>query len=130
LRNSDKVLKLGRAGGDSPPSRGQGRIGDEGQAKRRRGLDALGWLFVLALVVLAIGAGAALLVEHIFTPWNLAAVLVVGVAFAVAGAPALRRPIGEGMAHGMARPASEAEAQAAARGKAKPLPVHQQRFED
>ncbi len=33
-------------------------------------------------------------------------------------------------AHGMARPASEAEAQAAARGKAKPLPVHQQRFED
>jgi len=30
--------------------------------------------------------------------------------------------------HGMARPASEAETQAAARGKAKPAPVHDQRF--
>jgi hypothetical protein len=32
--------------------------------------------------------------------------------------------------HGMARPASEAEAQAAARGKAKAAPVHDQRFPD
>jgi len=105
-------------------------VGDEGQAKRRRSLDALGWLFVLGLAIIAVGAGAALLMEHIFTPWGLVAWLGVVLAFAVVGVPALRRPIGESMVHGMARPASEAEAQAAARGKAKPAPVHEQRFKD
>jgi len=103
-------------------------VSDEKQPGRRRGLDALGWLFVLGLVMIAVGAGAALLMEHIFTPWGLVAWLGVGLAFAVAGVPALRRPVGESMVHGMARPASEAETQAAARGKAKPAPVHDQRF--
>jgi len=105
-------------------------MGDEGQTKRRRGLDALGWLFVLGLVILALGAGAALLMEHIFTPWGLAACVGVGLAFAVAGVPALRRPIGESMAHGMARPASEAETQAAARGEMKRQPAHDQNFKE
>lgn len=102
--------------------------GGEGQAKRRRGLDALGWLFVLGLAVIAFGVGAALLIEHIFTPWGLLAWLGVGVAFAVAGVPALRHPKGDSMAHGAARPASEAEAQAAARGEPRGARLDDRKF--
>ena len=105
-------------------------MSDDGQPKRKRSLDALGLLFVLGLVIIAAGVGAALLLDHIFTPWGLVAWLGGGVAFAVTGIPVARRLMGDGMVHGAARPASEAEAQAAARGKAKVAPVHEQRFPD
>jgi fatty acid desaturase len=96
-----------------------------------RELDALGLLLLAGLAALAVGVGAALIEFGFFKPWELATFLVVGIAFVAVGLP------GHGTSapknskvHGAAAPAAEQDALAAARGKTKPSPLHDQQFSD
>ena len=100
----------------------------------KRRFDALGLLLWLALGGLAVAAGyAALHFGWFSSPWELAAWLVVCIAFFVSAAslpshvPSAPKNT---LVHGAARPASETEAQAAARGAVKAREIHEQEFDD
>jgi hypothetical protein len=95
-------------------------------------IDALGAVLLAVLVALAVGAVyAALHFGWFRSPWELAGWLFVGGCFIAFGlstqgaSPPPRNP----QVHGTAKPASEQEAQAAARGDTKPI-FHDQTFSD
>ncbi len=96
-----------------------------------RELDALGLLLLAGLAALAVAVGAALIEFGRFTPWELAIFLLVGIAFVAVGLPShgVAAPKNSKV-HGAAAPASEQDALAAARGKTKPSPLHDQQFSD
>ena len=96
-----------------------------------RKIDKLGAALLAALAALALGAGfAALHFGWFRSPWELAGWLVVGLAFVAAGlgVHANLTPKNTNV-HGDARPASETEAQAAARSDTK-APFHDRTFSD
>ncbi len=95
-------------------------------------IDTLVVLLVAALAALATGAVyAALYFGWFGSPWQLAAWLLVCVAFLAAGIPAVgHRTTRHTSVHGSARPASQDEARKAARGDAGASPLHDQTFED
>jgi len=97
-----------------------------------RRLDAFGWLLLLALAALAVAAGCAALYFGWFdSPWHLAVWLVVCTAFLVVGLPSYVASAPKNTrVHGAARPATETEAQAAARGAVKARDLHDQQFPD
>jgi hypothetical protein len=92
------------------------------------------------LVVVLVAVPAALAVAAIYaalhfgwfsSPWQLAAWLVICVAFVVVGVPAAgQRMMRNANVHGSARPASQDEARKAARGDAGTSPLRDQSFED
>jgi hypothetical protein len=95
-------------------------------------IDKLGLTLVGALAALALGAGyAALHFGWFSSPWELAGWLVVGFAFLAAGlgVQANLTPRNTNV-HGDARPASESEAEAAARSGTKSAPFHDRTFPD
>jgi hypothetical protein len=95
-------------------------------------IDKLGLILVAVLAALACGAGyAALHFGWFRSPWELAGWLVVGFAFLAAGlgVQANLTPRNTNV-HGAARPASESEADAAARSDTKPGPLHDRTFPD
>ena len=95
-------------------------------------IDKLGLTLVAALAALACGAGyAALYFGWFRSPWELVGWLVVGFAFLAAGlgVQANLTPKNTNV-HGDARPASESEAEAAARSGTKQAPFHDQTFSD
>jgi hypothetical protein len=96
-----------------------------------RDLDATGLLLLALLAALALVAGAAFMDYAHVSPWGLAGALFVIVAFAVVGLPH-HGPMApkNTLVHGAAKPASESEAQAAARGDIKAAPMHGQTFPD
>jgi len=94
-------------------------------------IDRLSIILVVMLAALAFGgAYAALHFGWFGSPWALAGWLVVGVAFLAAGLgiQASTGPRNTNV-HGAARPASESEAQASARGQTK-SPLRDQTFSD
>jgi hypothetical protein len=99
----------------------------------QRKIDIVGFALVVALVVIAAGAAYAALEYRWFNSgWELAAWIVVGVAF-VAVALGLRHhhaPPQNAGVYGTAQPASESEAQAAARGSMKTPSLHDRTFPD
>ena len=106
---------------------------DEKSPQMKWRIDFVGFSLVVALIVIATGAAyAALEYRWFHSGWELAAWMVVGVAFVVA-ALGLRHhhapPKNAGI-YGTAQPASEAEAQAAARGTMKSPPLHDRTFPD
>ncbi len=96
-----------------------------------RELDALGLLLLAGLAALAVSVGTALIEFGLFKPWELALFLLVGIAFVAVGLPGhgASAPKNSNV-HGAAAPAAEQEALAAARGKTKPSPLHDQQFSD
>ena len=75
--------------------------------------------------------GAALIEFGFFKPWELALFLLVGIAFVAVGLPSHGASAPKNSkVHGAAAPAAEQEALAAARGKTKPSPLHDQQFSD
>lgn len=95
-------------------------------------IDKLGLTLVAVLAALALGAGyAALHFGWFRSPWELAGWLVVGFAFLAVGlgVQANLTPRNTKV-HGDARPASESEAEAAARTATKPAPLHDRTFPD
>jgi len=97
-----------------------------------RKIDRLGLTLVAVLAALALGAGyAALHFGWFGSAWELAGWLVVGFAFLAAGlgVHANLTPKNTNV-HGDARPASESEAEAAARSGTKPAPLHDRTFSD
>ncbi len=97
----------------------------------RRGTDALGLLLLAGLAALAVGVGASVIEFGFFKPWELALFLLVGIAFVAVGLPSHGTSAPKNSkVHGAAAPAAEQEALAAARGKTKPSPLHDQQFSD
>lgn len=97
-----------------------------------RKIDTLGVVLFILLGGLAAGAAyAALHFRWFQSPWELAGWVVVGVAFVLAGRGIERHftPRNTNV-HGAARPASESEAQASARGEAKVPSLHDRTFPD
>jgi hypothetical protein len=95
-------------------------------------IDAIGLCLASMLAVLALGAAyAALHFGWFRSPWELAGWLLVGFAFLAAGlgVHANLAPKNTNV-HGDARPASESEAEAAARSDTKPAPFHDRTFPD
>lgn len=95
-------------------------------------IDRLGLTLVAVLAAIALGAGyAALYFGWFRSPWELAAWLVVGLAFVAAGlgVHANLTPRNTNV-HGDARPASESEAETAARSGTKPAALHDRTFPD
>jgi len=95
-------------------------------------IDKLGLTLVAVLAALACGAGyAALYFGWFRSAWELAGWLVVGFAFLAVGlgVQANMTPKNTNV-HGDARPASESEAEAAARSGTKQAPFHDQTFSD
>jgi hypothetical protein len=95
-------------------------------------IDTLGLTLAAVLVVLALGAGfAALHFGWFSSPRELAGWLMVGFAFVAAGlgVQANLTPRNTNV-HGAARPASESEAEAAARTGTKPAALHDRTFPD
>lgn len=93
-------------------------------------IDALGIFFLGGLLGLLTAAVYATLHFGWFKSWQeLAGCLVVGAAFVAIGlgAQGLQAPKNSKV-HGAARPASEQEAQAAARGETKAARLHDQQF--
>jgi hypothetical protein len=95
-------------------------------------IDAIGLGLVAVLAALALGAGyAALHFGWFRSPWELAGWLVVGIAFLAAGLGVQANVTPKNTnVHGDARPASESEAEAAARSDTKPAPHHDRTFPD
>jgi hypothetical protein len=94
-------------------------------------IDAIGLGLASVLAALALGAAyAALYFGWFRSPWELAGWLMVGLAFVAAGlgVHANLTPKNTNV-HGAARPASETEAQAAARSDTK-APFHDRTFSD
>jgi hypothetical protein len=105
------------------------RVKQPGAIKK---IDTLGLTLAAVLMVLALGAGfAALHFGWFSSPWELAGWLVVGFAFVAAGlgVQANLTPKNSNV-HGAARPASESEAEAAARSGTTPAPLHDRTFPD
>ena len=97
----------------------------------RRGTDALGLLLLAGLAALAVGVGASVIEFGVFKPWELALFLLVGLAFVAVGLPSHGTSAPKNSkVHGAAAPAAEQDALAAARGKTKPSPLHDQQFSD
>lgn len=97
-----------------------------------RKIDRLGWALVAGLAAVVIGAlYTALHLGWFRSSWELAGWLIVGLAFVAAGlgVQANLTPRNTNV-HGAARPASETEAQAHARGGTKSTPLHDQHFPD
>jgi hypothetical protein len=93
--------------------------------------DLIGWLLLALLAALALMAGAAVMQYAHLTPWSLALGLFVCVAFAVVGLPIqVSQTPKNTLVHGAARPATEPEAKAAARGGTKARDIHDQHFPD
>jgi hypothetical protein len=104
---------------------------DEERTQTTRGLDTTALLLLSALGVLAVGVGAGLIYFGYFAPWEFAIWLFVCVAFLAVGLPSQGVPTPRNTkVHGAAQPASEWEAQAAARGDTKSAPMHDQTFPD
>jgi hypothetical protein len=97
-----------------------------------KGVDTLVVLLVTVLAGLGVGAVyAALHFGWFGSPWQLAAWLIVCVAFVAAGAPAVgHRMARHTQVHGSARPASQDEATKAARGDTGASPLHDKTFKD
>jgi len=96
-----------------------------------RGTDTLGLLLLAGLIALALAGGAALIEFGFFKPWELALFLLVGIAFVAVGLPSHGTSAPKNSkVHGAAAPAAEQDALAAARGKTKPSPLHDQQFSD
>jgi len=105
------------------------RVKQPGAIKK---IDMLGVTLAAVLAALALGAGfAALHFGWFGSPWELAGWLVVGFAFVAAGlgVQANLTPKNTNV-HGAARPASESEAETAARSGTKPAPLHDRTFPD
>lgn len=96
-----------------------------------RGIDKIGVGLVSVLAGLAFaGAYAALHFGWFRSPWEMAVWLVVGFAFVAAGVGVRANlPTRNSDVYGAAKPASETEAQAAARGEVKSS-LHDQTFPD
>jgi hypothetical protein len=91
--------------------------------------DLIGLLLLALLAALALMAGAAVIQYAHLTPWNLALGLFICVAFVVVGLPAqVGQTPKNTLVHGAARPATESEAKAAARGGVKTRDIHDQQF--
>jgi hypothetical protein len=106
-------------------------VPDAPKSETTRRPDITGLLLLAGLAVLAVGVGAALLEFEIFTPWKFGLFLFVCLAFVVVGLPTHGVPAPKNAkVHGAAAPASEQDALAAARGKTKPSPLHDQQFPD
>ncbi len=98
---------------------------------KARGTDALGLLLLAGLAVLAAFVGAALIESWRCTPSEFAVFLLVCIAFIAVGLPSPGVPAPKNSkVHGAAAPAAEQDALAAARGKTKPSPLHDQQFSD
>lgn len=95
-------------------------------------IDTLGACIILVLAALAIGSVyAALHLGWFRSSWEMAAWLVVGFAFLAAGIGVqTTSPPRNTNVYGAAKPASESEAQAAARGGKTSTPLHDQTFPD
>jgi hypothetical protein len=106
-------------------------MADAEKSGARRGLDATGLLLLAALAVGAVAVGAALIYAGYFTPWGLVIFLAVCGAFLAVGLPShVTTAPKNTLVHGAARPATETEAQAAARGAVKARDLHEQQFPD
>ncbi|MDH6258433.1 hypothetical protein [Bradyrhizobium sp. BR13661] len=93
--------------------------------------DSTGWLLLALLVALGLLGGKALMEYAHLTLWGLAIGFFICVAFVVVGLPAqLGQTPKNTLVHGAARPATESEAQAAARGGIKTRDIHDQQFPD
>jgi hypothetical protein len=95
-------------------------------------IDTIGMCLGVVLAALVCGAAyAALHFGWFSSPWELAGWLVVGLAFLAAGlgVQANLTPRNTNV-HGAARPASESEAEAAARSGTKPAALHDRTFPD
>jgi hypothetical protein len=95
-------------------------------------IDTLVVLLLAVIIALAAAAVyAALHYEWFGAPWQFAAWLLICVAFAVVGVPAIgNRMTHPTNVHGSARPASQDEARKAARGDTGASSLHNQTFED
>jgi hypothetical protein len=95
-------------------------------------IDKLGVTLLTTLIALAVGTVyAALHFGWFESPLQLAGWLVVGLAFVIAGLGVHTHQIPRNAnVHGAARPASESEAQASARGEAKSPSLHDRTFSD
>jgi hypothetical protein len=97
-----------------------------------RKIDKTGLCLAAVLAALALASAyAALHFGWFSSPWQLAGWLVVGFAFVAAGLGVQGNQAPKNTkVHGDARPASESEAQAAARSGTKPAPLHDKTFSD
>ncbi len=100
------------------------------RGKVRSRFDMLGVVFLVVLAALAGGSGYAALEFGWFrSPWEMAGWLVAATAFVAAGIGIHNhRPAKNADVYGAAKTASEAEAQAAARGEMKTASLHDQTF--
>jgi hypothetical protein len=97
-----------------------------------RKIDKTGLCLAAVLAALALASAyAALHFGWFSSPWQMAGWLAVGFAFVAAGLGVQGNPTPKNTnVHGDARPASESEAQAAARSGTKPAPLHDKTFSD
>src|ERR1700685_3921977 len=104
---------------------------DANKGRIPRRFDAISVLLLSCLAAAAVGVGAALIYFGYFTPWEFALWLVVCLAFLAVGLPGhVNSAPKNTQVHGSARPATETEAQDAARGAAKARDIHDQHFPD
>jgi hypothetical protein len=93
--------------------------------------DLTGWLLLALLAALALMTGAAVMQYAHLTLWSLALGLFICFAFVTVGLPAqVGQTPKNTLVHGAARPATESEAKAAARGGVKTRDIHDQQFPD
>ena len=93
--------------------------------------DLIGWLLLALLAALAFMAGTAIIRYAHLTPWSLVLGLFICLAFVAVGLPAqVSQTPKNTLVHGAARPATESEAKAAARGNVKTRDIHDQQFPD
>jgi hypothetical protein len=97
-----------------------------------RKIDKTGLCLAAVLAALALASAyAALHFGWFSSAWQMAGWLVVGFAFAAAGLGVQGNPAPKNTnVHGDARPASESEAQAAARGDTKAAPLRDRTYSD
>jgi hypothetical protein len=97
-----------------------------------RKIDKTGLTLAAVLAALACGAAyAALHFGWFRSPWELGLWLCIGLAFLLGGVGVqVHRAPRNTNVHGDARPASESEAEAAARSGTKPAPHHDRTFPD
>lgn len=95
-------------------------------------IDKLGMALLAGLSALAVGtAYAALHLGWFHSPWELTLWLGIGLAFLLGGVSThVHRTPKNTNVHGSARPTSEAEAQASARGETKSPALHDRTFSD
>jgi hypothetical protein len=94
-------------------------------------IDLFGWLLIAILAALALAAGAALIAYEHLSLWDLSLGLFIGLAFVAVGLPAQNNTTPKNtLVHVAAKPASESEAQAAARGDRASPALHDRTFSD